>query len=247
MERGQQAYERWREDGGAQSREAYLPLVHEQAARILRRLPTGILERDEVISYGVIGLLEALEQYDPRRGVPLEAYLRTQIRRRILDGLRSQDRLPRRLRARERQVRDAYAQLEQEHLRSATDDEVAERLGLSNKEFQEWLVDLGFTTVWSIEILEEHGVEPEDGNRTPEAALEEGELLKILATAVEKLPQREQDVLAAHYDLGYSLQEVAQAMDLSERYVAALHSRAVLRLRGALSRYRAVMRGRDPR
>ncbi len=246
MERGQAAYERWREDGG-QSREAFLPLVQEQAARILRRLPTGILERDEVVSYGVIGLLEGLEHYDAGRGVPLEAYLRTQIRRRILDGLRSQDRLPRRLRARERQVREAYAQLEQENLRSARDEEVAERLGLSQGEFQEWLLDLGFTTVWSIEVLEESGIEPEDGQSTPEEQLEQQELLSILAAAIEKLPQRERDVLAAHYNLGYSLQEVAQAMDLTERYVAALHSRAVLRLRGALSRYRAVMRGRDPR
>ncbi len=246
MERGQAAYERWRE-GAGQSREAYLPLVHEQAARILRRLPSGVLERDEVISYGVIGLLEGLDQYDPQRGVPVEAYLRTKIRRRILDGLRSQDRLPRRLRARERMVREAYAELEQEQLRSATDEEVAARLGVSAEEFQGWLVDLGFTTVWSIEMLEESGVEPEDSAPTPEQTLEQGELLSVLTAAVGKLPQREQDVLAAHYNLGYSLQEVAQAMDLSERYVAALHSRAVLRLRGALSRYRAVMRGRDPR
>lgn len=246
MERGQAAYERWRESG-QQSREAYLPLVHEQAARVMRRLPSGVIERDEVISYGVIGMLEGLEQYDPRRGVPLEAYLRTQIRRRILDGLRSQDRLPRRLRARERLVRDAYATLEQEQLRSATDAEVASHLGISEDEFQSWLVDLGFTTVWSIEVLEENGIEPEDKERTPEEQIEQDELLQVLTAAIAKLSRREQDVLAAHYNLGYSLQEVAQAMDLSERYVAAIHSKAVLRLRGALSRYRAVMRGREPR
>lgn len=246
MQRGQEAYERWRE-GGQSAREAYLPLVHEQAARVLRRLPSGSLERDEVISFGVIGLLEALDQYDPARGVPLEAYLRIQIRRRILDGLRGEDRLPRRLRARERQVRNAYAELEQENLRSATDEEVAARLDLTAEQLQDWLLDLSFTAVWSIEILEEDGIEPEDDGPTPEAALEANELHTVLTAAIERLPRREQEVLAAHYDLGYSLQEVAQAMDLSERYVAALHSRAVLRLRGALSRYRAVMRGRDLR
>jgi len=241
MRERQDAYARWKSPG-TDSREEYLPLVYEQAQRILFRLPPGLLERDEVVSFGVIGMLEAMERYDPNRGVPIEAYLRTQIRRRILDGLRSQDRLPRRLREREKQVRETYARLEQQEGRSVSDDEVAQELGLAPHEFQEWLVDLSFTTLWSLELLGEDGVEPPDEEPTPEAALETGELHEQLKAAIGRLPRREQEVLAAHYDMGYSLQEIAAAFELSDRYVAQLHARAVLRLRGALSRYRAQMK-----
>ena len=246
MRERQDTYARWKSPG-QDSREAYLPLVYEQAQRMLFRLPPGLLERDEVVSFGVIGMLEALERFDAGRGVPIEAYLRTQIRRRILDGLRSQDRLPRRLREREKQVREAYARLEQQEGRSVSDDEVAAALDLSAQEFQDWLLDLSFTTLWSLEVLGDEGVEPLDEEPTPEAALEEGELHEQLRAAIQKLPRREQEVLAAHYDMGYSLQEIATAFELSDRYVAQLHARAVLRLRGALSRYRAQMKGREVR
>ena len=246
MRERQDAYARWKSPG-QDSREEYLPLVYEQAQRILFRLPPGQLERDEIVSFGVIGMLEALDRYDQSRGVPIEAYLRTQIRRRILDGLRSQDRLPRRLREREKLVREAYARLEQQEGRTVSDDEVATELGLTAEDFQEWLMDLSFTTLWSLEVLGEEGVEPLDEEPTPEAAIEAGELHEQLRSAIERLPRREQEVLAAHYDMGYSLQEIAAAFDLSDRYVAQLHARAVLRLRGALSRYRAQMKGRELR
>ncbi len=246
MRERQDAYARWKSPG-QDLREEYLPLVYEQAQRILFRLPPGLLERDEVVSFGVIGMLEALERYDAGRGVPIEAYLRTQIRRRILDGLRSQDRLPRRLRERERRVREAYAQLEQQEGRSVSDDEVAASLGVTGSEFQDWLLDLSFTTLWSLELLGEEGVEPLDDDPSPEAAVEAGELHAQLRAAIERLPRREQEVLAAHYDMGYSMQEIAAAFELSDRYVAQLHARAVLRLRGSLSRYRAQMKGRDVR
>jgi len=240
------AYERWRSPGEDPAAE-HLPLVYEQAQRVFGRLPPGLVERDEIVSFGAIGLMEALARYDPARGVPLEAYLRTQIRRRILDGLRSQDRVPRRLRERERRVRDAYARLEQQEGRSVPDEEVAAELGIAPEELREWLLDLGFTTVFSLEALGDEGVEPADEEPSPEAALEDGELKSLLRSAIERLPRREQEVLAAHYDMGYSLQEIAAAFELSDRYVAQLHSRAVLRLRGALSRYRAQMKGRDVR
>lgn len=234
----QEAYGRWRGEG-QDPREQYLHIVHEQVGRLLRRLPSGVVERDELISWGAIGLLEGIERYDAARGVPIEAFLRTRVRLRLIDGLRSQDRLPRRLRERERLVRQAYARLEQENLRSATDEEVAKALGIAPEEFSQWLQDLALSCVFSIDGLYAQGEEPEDGAPSPEELLEQDELHGLLAAAVSRLPRREQEVLWAHYQLGYAIGEVAGALGLSESYVSALHSRAILRLRGALSRYRA--------
>lgn len=235
-----ETYGRWRAED---PREQYMHIVQEQVHRLLRRLPAGVAERDELISWGVIGLLEALERFDVQRGVPIEAFLRTRVRLRMIDGLRTQDRLPRRLRERERLLRDTYARLEQQNLRSASDEEVATELGIDTEELGHWFQDLSLGTVFSMETLYAQGEEPEDGSAGPEAQMEQGELHDVLEAAISRLPKREQDVLWAHYQLGYAIGEVAAALSLSEGYVSSLHSRAILRLRGALSRYRASTKG----
>lgn len=241
MQGPSEAYTRWRR-AGDDPRERYLPLVHEQVGRLLRRLPSGVAERDELISWGVIGLLEGLERFDEQRGVPIEAYLRTRVRQRLLDGLRSQDRLPRRLRERERLVQGAFARLEQENLRSASDEEVAEELGIAPQELDRWLQDIALSTVFSIDNLYAQGEDVPDSGESPEEQIEQQELNGVLAAAITRLPKREQEVLWAHYQMGYAIGEVAAALSLSESYVSSLHSRAILRLRGALSRYRAASR-----
>lgn len=242
--RGKEAYARLRQAEGGDPREKYLYLVGEQADRALSRLPPGIVERDELISQGAIGLLEGLESFSPDRGVPVEAYLRTTIRFAILTGLRQQDRVPKGLRAKERIVKETYARLEQQALRPATDEEMATHLSITPEAFRNWLLDLAYTTVWSLESLEEiRGVEPEERGPGPEEEALEGELRGVLVKAVERLPKREKEVLWAHYFEGFTLQEVALALSLSESYVSQLHSRAILRLRGALGRQRAVLLG----
>lgn len=238
---GSRAYQR---QAGDDPREVYLPLVAEQADRALARLPQGTVEREELLSLGAIGLLEGLERFDSGRGVPIEAYLRTAIRHRILDGLRQQDRVPKRLRQKEKLVREAYAEIEQAALRPATDEEVAERLGVTTSVLRTWLRDLAYTTVWSLEALEEEkGFEIEAEAPGPEGVTWQGELRDIVAEAISRLPKREQEVLWAHYYRGYSLHEVALALDLSDAYVSQLHSRAVLRLRGSLGQMRGVLIG----
>lgn len=227
--RAQRAY------GAEDPRERFLPLAVEQADRVHGRLPPGALERDEVISLAVIGLIEGLERFDQGRGVPIEAYLRQVIRHRILDGLRSEDRVPKRLRARERLVREAYRDLEQQLMRPATDAEVAARLGIPEREFLGWLSDLAFTTVGSLDALEEDGSPPVGAPAPgPEEEAARRDVARRLAQAVARLPERERQVLWAHYYREYSLHEVALALDLSDSYVSQLHSRAILRLRGQL-------------
>lgn len=232
--------------GAEDPRERFLPLAVEQADRVHGRLPPGAMERDELLSLAVIGLIEGLDRFDASRGVPIEAYLRQVIRHRILDGLRSEDRVPKRLRARERLVRDAYAGLEQELLRPATDAEVAARLGVSEEEFGRWLADLAFTTIGSLDALEEEGAPPVPADAAgPEDEAARRDVSSRLASAVARLPERERQVLWAHYFREYSLHEVALAMDLSDSYISQLHSRAIMRLRGQLRGSRQAYLGGD--
>jgi len=225
-------------------REAYLPLVIEQAERALARLPEGAVDREELISLGAIGLLEGLDRFDPARGVPIEAYLRTAIRHRILDGLRQQDRIPKGLRQKERMVREAVGAIEQETLLPATDDQVAQRLRISVPQLRSWLADLAYTTVWSLEAIEaESGFEIEEPGEGPEGEAWRREVERILKEAITRLPKREREVLWLHYYRGYSLHEVALALGLSDAYMSQIHSRAIMRLRGALGDMRTVLVG----
>jgi len=232
--------------GAEEPRERYMPIAVAEADRFFDRLPHNLVERDELLSLAVIGLIEGIDRFDPGRGVPIEAYLRQKIRYAILDGLRRQDRVPKRLRARERLVREAYAHLEQEYQRAVSDAEVAARLGIGEAEFVQWLEDLAFTTVGSLDALSEDGApEVPTEEQTPDEEALESETQAILARAIKELPEREQQVLWAHYYREYSLHEVALALELSSSYVSQLHSRAILRLRAKLRTARKRLIGGD--
>lgn len=230
----------------AETREAmvlrYLPLVKHVAARLAMGLPAHI-EIDDLHSYGVFGLLDALEKFDPGRGVKFETYAFTRIKGAILDGLRAMDWVPASMRQRARQVEEAFGRLEARLGRAALDGEVATELGMDTEEFARVLADMERASLLSLDELwgedsgedyalldllrDEHAVDP---TQTAEWRNRE----QILADAVEALPERERMVLTLFYYDGLVPKEIATILGVSVSRISQLHSRAVLRLRGRL-------------
>jgi RNA polymerase sigma factor for flagellar operon FliA len=241
--------------GGADPRQAriqaHLGVLAGMARRIHSTLPPGAADLDELLSWGAIGLCQAIDSYDAGRGVPLEAYVRISIRHSVMDGLRQADRLPRRMLEKERRLRETMAALEQRLLRSPTPDEVASALDLGEAALAEHYAALAFASLGYLD--EEVGGEDETGPvrlellADPEAAdpaveAESSERRRQLVSALGRLSERERRILWAVYQEDYTLTEIAKAIGLSVSQVGRIHAHAILRLRGMLSRYVAQSR-----
>jgi RNA polymerase sigma factor for flagellar operon FliA len=228
----------------------YLPLVKHIASRLAMGLPAHV-DQDELYSFGVFGLLDALERFDPSRGVKFETYAYTRIKGAILDGLRSLDWVPASLRQRARQVEEALWSLESRLGRPARDEEVAEHLGLKPEAFAALLTELQHLTVLSLD--EVWAADREEGEFTLADFIEDGgaedplesarlqECRRVLAEAIEKLPPKERMVVSLFYYDGLTPKEIAAVLNLSVSRISQLHSKAILRLRGRLARLKEAL------
>lgn len=228
----------------------YLPLVKHIASRVAIGLPAHV-ELDELYSFGVFGLLDALERFDPSRGVKFETYAYTRIKGAILDGLRSLDWVPASLRQKARQVEDAFWTLETRLGRPARDEEVAEYLGIRPEAFTQLLAELQRLTVLSLD--EVWVAEREEGEFTLADFIRDGgaddplesarlqECRRVLAEAIEKLPPKERTVISLFYFDGLTPKEIAAVLNLSVSRISQLHSKAILRLRGRLARLKEAL------
>lgn len=243
----QELWERYKADQDPQAREqlvlAYAPLVRYLAGRLAVGLPPQI-ELADLESYGMFGLMEAIERFDPRRGVKFETYAAQRVRGAILDGLRAETWAPA-LRQKARQLEEAYARLEGELGRSPTDAELARFLNLTPEELARREAEVGAAVLLSLE----EGLTGPGGERMPAAerladdqvadpaqaalALERRELL---AEAIARLSEKEQLVVTLFYYEGLTAKEIAAVMGLSVARISQLHSKAILRLRGRLAR-----------
>lgn len=227
--------------------EQYLPLVRRIAGRLAISLPPHV-DEDDLVGYGVFGLLDALERFDQARGVKFETYASVRIRGAMLDGLRVMDWVPHSARQKIKQLQEAMAELEAQLGRPATVEELAGSLGTNVREVESVLVQSQTLTLSSLDEM----VTGDDGgaagsaldlltDATAEqafAAIEQREQHQFLAEAIAKLPEKEQLVLALYYQEELTLKEIAAVMQLSESRICQLHSQAILRLRGRLSRYK---------
>jgi RNA polymerase sigma factor for flagellar operon FliA len=228
----------------------YLPLVKHVAARLAMGLPAHI-DVDDLYSYGIFGLLDALRKFDPARGVKFETYAFTRIKGAILDGLRAMDWVPAGMRQRARQVEEAFGRIEAREGRTATDAEVAEELGLDRADFARLMGDIERASLLSLDELwgEEGGEEyalrdlvRDDSAPDPTQRAEWKDRERILAEAVEALPERDRTVLTLFYYDGLAPKEIAAVLGVSVSRISQLHSRAVLRLRGhLLAKHNAVL------
>ncbi len=226
----------------------HLPQVNWIAIRVHEKLPSGI-ELDDLISAGVVGLVAAVDNYDPSHGASLRTYAEYKIRGAILDSIRGLDGIPSHKRKRVKQVQQAIAHLETKLQRSASEEEIAAELGIGLHEFQQWMVDLRGVSLGSLNVVDD-GEEfsllkfiSDDGEESPDRILERTELEKLISRGIDRMPEREGLVLSLYYKEELNLREVAEIMGLHLTRVAQLRVQAILRLRSFLERYWPSSRG----
>ncbi|MBI4874162.1 MAG: FliA/WhiG family RNA polymerase sigma factor [Acidobacteria bacterium] len=233
-------------DSPAEERERlileHLPQVRLIARRIHERLPESV-SLEDLISTGVVGLIAAIDHFDPGLNVKLKTYAEYKIRGAILDSLRGLDWAPRQQRKRSKQIDAAIAALEQRLKRSPGEDEIAAELGLSVAEYREWLVGMRGINLGSLErtTSDEDGRDllrfvSDDEDKWPERLLERSELERLLTEAIGKMPGVERTVLSLYYYEELTLREIAQVVRLHESRVSQLKSQGVLRLRAYLEK-----------
>lgn len=217
--------------------EHYLPLVRLVAGRLAIGLPSHV-DRDDLLSSGFFGLLDAIERYDPTRKNKFETYAGVRIRGAMLDYLRAKDWMPVTMRQRIRKYSDASAQLASELGREATDEEIRERMGIGEKEYRVMLRELGAATLIPLDdYLAGGGEKAAEGG--PSAEIEEAERKETLAAAIDRLPEKERIVVSFYYYDELTLKEISKILHLTEARISQLHSKAVFRLRGSLARMKA--------
>lgn len=221
----------------------HLQLVKYIAGRMVMHLPTTV-ELDDLLSYGIFGLLDAIEKFDFRRGIKFETYAYTRIKGAILDGLRAIDWVPQSLRKRGRAITQAFGQVERRLGRPATDGEVAEELGISVQELQDVMTRLSLSNVLSLDDVV--GSEDEDALELKDLVADAGspdpleqavfqDARERLAAALAKLPERERQIIALYYYEGLTVKEIGSIFGLSASRISQLHARAVTRLRAAMT------------
>jgi len=237
----------YKQSGSRQSRDRlivhYSPLVKYVAGRLAVGLPQTI-EQSDLVSYGIFGLIDAIDKFDPERQVKFETYAITRIKGSIIDELRSIDWVPRSVRAKARAVEAAYAKLEGAMGRTPSDSELAGELGLSEKELADTLTQISFVGLVALdEVLA--GAERGDGATLgdtvadrgvgPVAAFEVEEMKQILSSAINRLGEREKIVLSLYYYEALTLAEIGQVLGVTESRVCQIHTKAIIQLRSRLS------------
>jgi RNA polymerase sigma factor for flagellar operon FliA len=223
----------------------YAPLVKYVAGRLGSGLPAHVDEGD-LVSYGLLGLIAAIDRYEPDRDVKFETYAIARIKGSILDELRALDWVPRSVRARARQIERAMSELESKLSRAPTDEELAQKVGISVEELEDSLTDISRSSIaaldelWTISgsggdqvalidtIEDTHGPEPQ-------SAFAQTELREAVADAITRLPEREKLVITLYYYEDLTLREIGEVLGVTESRVSQLHTKAILRLKARLS------------
>ena len=242
----------WREykaSGGERLRERlilhYSPLVKYVAGRVGVGLPPNI-EQADLVSYGIFGLIDAIEKFDLARAIKFETYAISRIKGAIIDELRSIDWIPRSVRYKAREVEKAYAALEAKLRRSPTEAEVAAELGIALEDLHTIFSQVSFVNVVALDELLTAGGEKGDKlslvdtledtkAEDPVQAFESEETKHLLAKAINTLPEREKIVVTLYYYEGLTLAEIGQVLGVTESRICQMHTKAVLQLRGKLA------------
>src|SRR2546426_52645 len=219
-----------------------LPLIKHIAHRVAIRVPNNVEIRD-LINAGVLGLMDAIEKFEPERNVKFKTYAEVRIRGAILDSLRDLDWAPRSLRKKSKDLEKIYSDLSQKLGRPATDEEISEAMGEDIEDFHALVDQLHGLTIGSFENLSDSddsesyiNYYPDDGSNDPYAKLESTELSRLLAGAIDELPEKERLVLSLFYYEEFTMKEIGALLGVNESRVSQLHTKATLRLRGRLAK-----------
>lgn len=229
----------------------YAPLVKIIAGRLSMYLGYNV-EYEDLVSYGIFGLIDAIDKFDALKDVKFETYASLRIRGAILDQIRKMDWIPRTIRQKQKKIDTAIREIEARCGRSATDEEVAQSLGISNDEYVDWQSQMKITNVVSLnEFLEQGSEIPNDSsfNRKaqfdePEEVLEREELKRILTGALELLTEKERKVIVLYYYEDLTLKEISSILEVSESRTSQLHTRALQKMKTKLGSYMGILTDR---
>lgn len=218
----------------------YLYLVKFVAGRLYSNYGNNV-EYDDLVSYGVFGLIDAIEKYDTARGVKFDTYAQLRIKGAIIDYLREIDWLPRSVRQKAKELERVYYELENRLGRSARDEEVAEMLGVSVEEFQKKIQHVSTYAIVSLDDLLEQKREflsdESEGDGNPGTAIERDVLKNILIETINSLPEKENKVITLYYYEELTYKEIGKLLNISESRVSQLHTKAIIRLKSKISSY----------
>jgi RNA polymerase sigma factor for flagellar operon FliA len=223
----------------------YAPLVKYVAGRLGSGLPAHVDEGD-LVSYGLLGLIGAIERFDPERDIKFETYAISRIKGSIIDELRAMDWVPRSVRARARDIERAMAELEAKLGRAPTDEEIAKKVGLTQEELGDSLTEISRSSIAALDELWTVGSSggdaislidtiEDDSAQGPQDALSQTEMKEAIGEAIARLPEREKLVVTLYYYEELTLREIGEVLGVTESRVSQLHTKAILRLKARLS------------
>lgn len=244
----EEAWSEYKESGSSEARDRlilqYSPLVKYVAGRVAVGLPANI-DQSDLISYGVFGLIDAIQKFDRARGIKFETYAITRIRGAIIDELRAIDWVPRSVRHKAREIEKAYTSLENKLKHPPDDSEIAEEMGISLDDLNQTYSQLSNVSLVALDEL--MSVEGDRGDKLslvetledtkltgPVEAVETEEMKEILAGAINRLPEREKIVVTLYYYEGLTLAQIGQVLGVTESRICQMHTKAVLALRGRM-------------
>lgn len=225
----------------------YAPLVKYVAGKVAVGMPHNV-EFDDLVGFGVFGLIDAIEKFDPEKNVKFKTYAVTRIRGAIFDELRANDWVPRSVRQKTREVEDAIATLESRLGRPATDQEIAESMGMEEGEFAKTMTKISGTSVLSLNDVWFSGDENDKvsigdsiespSSLNPDIIVEKEEIRRVIINSINELPEKEKKILVLYYYEDLTLKEIGQVLEVTESRVSQLHTKAILRLRAKLTNIR---------
>ncbi len=225
----------------------FAPLVKLVAGRLSMYLGYNV-EYEDLCSYGIFGLIDAIDKFDSMKEVKFETYASLRIRGSILDQIRKMDWIPRTIRQKQKQIDSVMKQIEQEKGRQATDLEIAEGLGITEDEFYDWQSQMKITGLVSLDEFMESGSDVPQGYGgttahfdSPEENIEKQELYKMLAEALKLLTEKEQQIVTMYYYQEMTLKEIANVLEVSESRISQLHTRAIGKMRTKLGDYMGIL------
>ena len=224
----------------------YAPLVKVVAGRLSMYLGYNV-EYDDLVGYGIFGLIDAIDKYDAGKDVKFETYASLRIRGSILDQIRKMDWIPRTVRQKQKKIESAIKKIEASTGRTASDEEIAEELKVSSDELLNWQSQLKITNMVSLNEYVDQGMEPvmdAKGNShfiQPEDAVAEDELKKMLGEALEILTEKERKVITLYYYEDLTLKEISNVLEVSESRISQLHTKALTKMKKTLGPYMNIL------
>ena len=225
----------------------YAPLVKVVAGRLSMYLGYNV-EYDDLVGYGVFGLIDAIDKFDPDKMVKFETYASLRIRGAILDQIRKMDWIPRTIRQKQKRISTAVKDIEEKTGKNATDADVASELGITEDEYLEWQSQMKITNVMSLNEYMEQGIEvPNAPNASqqfdqPEDVVEKGELKTVLAEALDLLTEKERKVIELYYYEDLTLKEISHILEVSESRISQLHTKGLQKMKTKMGRYMGMLK-----